>query len=125
MTTVATSTDGRRRSRALGAVLVVAGPVAVVALFFVVLAALNAAYPPGRVASSAELALSVVALFGVPVVVGAVVTWRGLVRLHISRGAWRLILAIVVVLAGAAVLGWLCWLAGVNIQQGSASSGLG
>ena len=45
----------------------------------------------------------------------------GLARLEMPRAWLRLVVALVVVLGGAAILGVLLWLAGLNLQQGSAS----
>ena len=46
---------------------------------------------------------------------------RGLARLQMPRAWLRLLVALVVVLGGTAILGVLLWLAGLNLQQGSAS----
>ncbi|HET7902441.1 MAG TPA: hypothetical protein VFL59_14765 [Candidatus Nanopelagicales bacterium] len=118
MTTVESSARSTRR----GTALVVAGPVLAVALFLLVLAGLNWWFTRHPTPSdSASIMLSLVALVAVPLMVGGAVAWRGLVLLHVPNAALRLVVALVVVLGGAALIGVLLWLAGLNIQQGSAS----
>lgn len=121
MTATVSETSGTTPNRAAAWAWIVAGPVAAVVLFLAVLAGLNAydAAVHGRWTGAATVVGLV--LYVVPLVVGVLVTARGLGRLQLPHAWLRLLVALVVVLGGAAIVGVLLWLAGLNISQGSAS----
>jgi hypothetical protein len=104
--------------------MVVAGPVVTVALGLVGLAFLNWLWPRVGDPTTQSLfwaSLPMVLLLAVALVAGTWVTSRGLASLGVDPGWSRLLLAVGIVLAGAAVLAGLGWLADVNIQSGSSS----
>ncbi|MFN8158437.1 MAG: hypothetical protein U0R68_13555 [Candidatus Nanopelagicales bacterium] len=119
-----TTTLERPTSRGTGTALLIAGPVVAVAAFLAALAGLNW-YDSGHPLSSNLLTQTVALLLLVvlPVLLGGALVWRGLAAMGVGRRAWRLVLALVVVLGGAAIIAVLLWLAGLNLQQGSASAG--
>lgn len=121
MTTTVSEKPVEARSRGVAWAWIVAGPVVAVVLFLLVLAGLNAydGAVQGRWTGVATVVGLV--LYAVPLVVGVLVSARGLARLEMPRAWLRLLVALVVVLGGAAILGVLLWLAGLNLQQGSAS----
>ncbi len=122
MTTTVSEKPVETRSRGAAWAWIVAGPVVAVVLLLAALAGLNAydAAVHGRWSGVATV-VGLVLLYAVPLVLGVLVTARGLARLELPRAWLRLVVALVVVLGGAAIVGALLWLAGLNIQQGSAS----
>lgn len=124
---VGVSTEhSKREGHRLGAVaLVLLGPIVAVATFL-------AELPLADLAESAQLArgadgyyprwwviaVSLVGL-GVPLIVGAAISARGLAGLTRGGLAVRLLLGFVVTLAGALLIGVLLWALGVNLQRSS------
>jgi hypothetical protein len=114
----------RRQHPGVGFVMVAAGPVVSVALGLSGLAFLNWLWPrigDPTTQSAFWASLPMALLVAVALVAGTWVTSRGLASLGVDPGWSRLLLAAGIVVAGAALLAVLGWLARVSIQSGSSS----
>ena len=120
MSVVDTGLLERRQHVGVGFAMLVAGPVVTVALGLGGLAFLNWLWPrigDPQTQSLFWASLPMVLLLAAAWVAGTWVTSRGLASLGVDPGWSRLLLAAAIVLAGAALLSVLGWLAGVNIQS--------
>jgi hypothetical protein len=112
----------RRQHSGAGFAMVAAGPVAAVALGLAGLTFLNWLWPRIGDPTTRSLfwaSLPMLLLLALALATGTWVTSRGLASLGFNPGWSRLLLAVAIVVAGAALLAGLGWLAGVNIQSGS------